>query len=327
MSKIHEKIALTKSKSIEQYDLNNNHIKTWPSTSAAAKDLNFNKCGISSCCLGRKKTYKNFKWCFSDDPDLPDEIWCELNNELEGLYISNKGRYKSKYMNKSYGTNQNNYIKIVYKTKTYSMANLVLIAFVGDPPTNEHQAYHIDNDTTNNKLENLKWCILKNMINHNHNKMANTISKQIIQIKNDIEINKYNSIKEASILLNINESHISECINKKRNITHAGGFQWKYVDDPDLENEIWKIHTKTNIIVSNKGRIKTRHGKYYGTLGNQNYYRFKNMLVHRLIAETFIDNIENKKTVDHIDRNTTNNCVENLRWATYKEQIKNRETY
>jgi hypothetical protein len=37
------------------------------------------------------------------------------------------------------------------------------------------------------------------------------------------------------------------------------------------------------------------------------------MPVHRLIAETFIDNPENKKTVDHIDRNTTNNCVKNLR--------------
>ena len=48
------------------------------------------------------------------------------------------------------------------------------------------------------------------------------------------------------------------------------------------------------------------------------------MPVHRLIAETFIDNPENKKTVDHIDGNKQNNCAENLRWATMKEQLANR---
>lgn len=42
--------------------------------------------------------------------------------------------------------------------------------------------------------------------------------------------------------------------------------------------------------------------------------------IHRLIAETFIPNPQNKPTVDHIDGNRQNNSIDNLRWATYSEQ-------
>ena len=48
------------------------------------------------------------------------------------------------------------------------------------------------------------------------------------------------------------------------------------------------------------------------------------IFVYRAVAQLFIPNPENKPTVDHIDRNSLNDRVDNLRWCTMKEQCQNR---
>ena len=88
-----------------------------------------------------------------------------------------------------------------------------------------------------------------------------------------------------------------------------------------------------NYMVSNLGNVKNattnqiikqRYDKYgYKRL---NIYKNKKMfvkLVHQLVANAFLENIDNKPCIDHIDNNKENNNVSNLRFATYQENVRN----
>ena len=109
--------------------------------------------------------------------------------------------------------------------------------------------------------------------------------------------------------------------------------QWRPVKGYEGHYEassLGRIKSLSITTVSETGRKYKRKERIlkigYGSTGYANVALLINgtqttYKVHRLVAETFIPNKENKSTVNHLNGNKSDNSVANLKWASYKEQM------
>ena len=100
--------------------------------------------------------------------------------------------------------------------------------------------------------------------------------------------------------------------------------------------------TERNMVISATGEVLKRYPKSYRYGGRKEYYEYvhpkqnvagylqinvpiRNIttLVHRLVAEAFIDNPQGYTEIDHLNRNKLDNSVANLRWVTHSENMRN----
>jgi hypothetical protein len=95
-----------------------------------------------------------------------------------------------------------------------------------------------------------------------------------------------------------------------------------------------KIHGFSKYEISNIGTVRNSRGIIMKSRDNLDGYliidlrnngKRKSAKIHRLIAEHFIDNNDNKICIDHIDGNRRNNTVENLRWCNRSENSINKK--
>lgn len=174
------------------------------------------------------------------------EIWKNIQG-YEGRYqVSNMGRIKSlsrKVWNgKTYfwtserilrpGIDRDGYRLVNLskngKAKTEKVHRLVAKTFIPNPE-NKEAVNHIDEDPSNNKLENLEWATVSENNNHGwHNKRSSkSRSKPILQLNLDGEcLQEYKSATIAAQKLEMCRVSISNCLNGRTST--AGGYKWRY---------------------------------------------------------------------------------------------------
>lgn len=182
-----------------------------------------------------------------------DEIWKDVYG-FEGFYqVSNTGAVRSltrtiKYHNNTYKGrvlkmvfNHRGYAAVAFsvnnKHTTKAVHRLIATAFIPNPE-NKPQVNHIDNNPSNNSVENLIWgtqqenmkhCSKSNRcsIAYAHKLAIKKISKPVSKYNmNGLFIKTYVSIWAAARENNLTPTCIIYAARGK--YKHSGGFKWKY---------------------------------------------------------------------------------------------------
>lgn len=92
------------------------------------------------------------------------------------------------------------------------------------------------------------------------------------------------------------------------------------------EGQIWTQIPGFDYFVSNNGQVRNNNGnirpddrgkvRLVDNLGRTRYFS-----VAKLVAEAFVQNPEGYRTIDHINRDRTDNSSDNLRWVNERINV------
>jgi len=273
---------------------------------------------------------------------IENENWKEIdiNNNYE---ISDNGRVRNKltksllkqrcydgYMSVSIGNHKRCLIHL-----------LVANAFI-EKIENKNSVDHIDKNRQNNNVNNLRWSTNKEQC-ENRNWSKGDYYRKIHQIDKETKviINIHNNINDAVDYIYSN--NLCDILTKKSSIKSIlfttlqckketlYGYIWKYETKEDICNDVWKsvkeLYPDANDYkISNLGRAKNQNDIFINGTKSGDYTTIyigikSRQKIHILVAKLFIPNPENKRCVNHVDGDKTNNCVSNLEWNTHSENV------
>lgn len=253
-----------------------------------------------------------------------EEVWVPVKGYENDYIVSSNGRVKKINRTSRFGNKLHDIliqehvdkrhmrrVNISLNNKTKSLHKIVFESFY-DMTIPKGYAYtidHIDTNPLNNSILNLRLC---------------------------------NGIRDNMLNNNLTKLHLSQRIGHNQKLI---------LEFDDLENEIWTacIGYEGLYSVSNKGRVKSegrllvenntgvirkkkphlmrlynKDDMHYTVGLTDKNGKHKDNYVHKLIYESFNGKINNGNQVGHIDGNTLNNNLENLRECTPKEICNNK---
>ena len=287
------------------------------------------------------------QWMLRKDPRFrkgADEVWEEMP-EVDGLWVSTHGRIQYK-LNGNWlrpyrpKTNKKGYRLFNYtapgveKSKMFGVHACVVTTFLGPPPTGDHTADHVDVENQegrgNNCIWNLRWASKSEQVTNRRKPEEAQQSARPCFGKavggGDDDWVEYESVCYAAEKLELDAGTISQVCNGKGKTVGGYVFEWMPIPE-ELEEEEWKLY-KGGKFVSNMGRVKLKSGWIYTPFPTRGmvYARFYSKQFHVVVCTLFHGPRPSRHhTVDHRDRDPTNNKAENLEWKTNSEQAKNRD--
>lgn len=279
--------------------------------------------------------------------DMDNEVWKKLflDGKETKYQVSNKGRVKNDKIILSQCL-KNEYYFVKLSKKNYRVHRLVAMCFI-ENPENKPTVDHIDRNKLNNNLSNLKWatqseqCLNRSQINNNRRsrsvwRLDKETCQKLQNYKSFVEAGKWVIKNKYTESIKLVKKYISKAVCNKQEFF---GFKWVYdeeIKEEEIkEEEIWKeiphifINNK-GIFASNFGRIKISNGKISNSCNKENKTRDyltvsifrKSYAVHRLIAQTFLENPEKKEIVNHKNGIKHDNRLENLEFVTQSENLR-----
>lgn len=277
---------------------------------------------------------------------MNNEIWKSVHiDKFSSFYqVSNLGNVMGK-MKKNLKQHMRCGYKAIYMENyenkcSMTIAVHILVANAFIPKSSNDIKYiinHKDGNKMNNHFNNLEWVTYSQNVNHAIDiGLKKSYTRKVKVFKDDKLVKIYDSITQASKDLGVRDNRISQVCKKKRK-THKG-YYFEYVDENPNEHDSFilqdylKVKDFPNYYVSKDGKIysmiskkfiKTRYdGSGYERTTLYNRKIKKDVLVHRIVAELYIPNIENKPIVNHKDGNKKNNNFMNLEWVDASENMK-----
>ncbi len=217
------------------------------------------------------------------------------------------------------------------KRKDVRVHRVIAFTFLVNPE-NKQFVNHLNSKRADNRLENLAWCTHPENMRHTFtNPDRRTPCKRIILFEEDrvTPFKIYDSISSAAQQLGVKYECIRNVLAGKSKSAGKQRYYFEYAD-PKLtltltDDELTEFEDTTEFpfkyMISRDGRVYNKLSQIVMPGQVEGGYRYvlcnrKRRYVHRLVAQQFITNPDNKPCVNHKDGKPLNNHVDNLEWTT-----------